>query len=270
MKMKKFVMAVVLILALVSGVFAQVTVAGQTFYYKEVEQYHAVTGVRSKATGSIDSFITFTNNTCYRSDVKGNRKATGGDNYTYQGERNNAYIFTASVNEEYLKTTWMYIFSKDYKRADFFAMDAFNPDWENEIRFFVQLEPVTMIPLTPTNNIAPLPRPALAQYRPSRNAPSTTYTPPSTPSYPSTPSSPSTSSGGGSGINASFYLQQYQSRENAISNAYTGRYLNATTQRAKDDVLSDIRRMQRDLRQFRLDANSKGANISAGYWETNP
>jgi len=191
--MKKFVMAVVLVLAVVSGVFAQ---SGKTNCYKAVEQISSTDG-RRQLDGK-GSFITFTNNTCYYSDAKGTR--IGDTNiFTYEGEQNNAYVYSiiGYLNNKPFSYGAL-IFSKDYKRVDNFFISPIREagiGMNNPliiISMYAQVEPVTGIALIPTTNLSPIPQTTAISNAKSASAPATTYTPPSTPSYPSSPSSGST------------------------------------------------------------------------------
>ncbi|MDR1574798.1 MAG: YdgA family protein, partial [Treponema sp.] len=98
--MKKSVMAIGLIVLAVSGVFAQVSVAGQTYYYRYVETVNTDTGVRSKNSRIVYSveffYITFTRNSCYLSDEKGIQVSDVFNNriFSYREERENMYVFT--------------------------------------------------------------------------------------------------------------------------------------------------------------------------------
>jgi len=118
--MKKFLMAVGLMLVLSSAVFAQ---AGKTNYYRYVETVNTETGVRSKGRDH-GMYITFTRNSCYESDEKGVRtKLSDGSPsqvYTYEGEHNNLhvyrYLFKIGSVDFF---NWTYTFSKDYKRVNY-------------------------------------------------------------------------------------------------------------------------------------------------------
>jgi len=137
-KMKKIFLLIGLVLLAVSGVFAQVSVAGQTFYFKYVNTVDSETGVRSFSSNIKDIYITFTGNSCYTSDEKGIKKkyfdypfdshvneyyeANNAYVYLYQGEQNNLFVFTwkssykySNCYEEQLTTLY---FSKDYKRMN--------------------------------------------------------------------------------------------------------------------------------------------------------
>jgi len=140
--MKKTLIVIALVLLAVSGVFAQVSVEGQTILYKYIETVDPDTGVRSTNrnfwSGINDQvpteiYITFTKNGCYTSDEKGNKKyyhdgihVDGNALYNYQGEQNNMFVFNAYNKSSgnlhgsvftYEKTIFLY-FSKDYKRIN--------------------------------------------------------------------------------------------------------------------------------------------------------
>jgi len=87
--MKKTVFVIGLLLAVVCGVFAQVSVAGKTYYYKYVETVNTVTGVKTNRNNNA-IYITFTSNGCYESNEKGIQT---GKTYSYQGEQNSRYAF---------------------------------------------------------------------------------------------------------------------------------------------------------------------------------
>lgn len=187
--MKKFTMAIGLMLVLVSGVFAQ---AGKTNLYKWIEKFHAVTGARSNDNsvkpGDGYIHITFTNNSFYYVDEKGNKKF---DDIPYIGEQNNLFVYRrqgTSVGGSSMIYT--YYFSKDYKRLDVILSSPSVPDFENQISLYVQADPNSKTALIATTNLTPLRQSSTAQNRPSAPAPSTTYTPPPV-------TSPSSPSGGG-------------------------------------------------------------------------
>jgi hypothetical protein len=161
--MKKTVMFVVLILLAISGVFAQVSVAGQTFYYKYVESVDAETGVRSIIRGGNDDmYITFTANSCYTSDEKGIVKpifdddvqhgvrwSTRGDGILkFQGESNNLYVFFGNYTETISgfsrtnvnKLQRYFYFSKDYKRMNIRHYDESNGKWYSNIAIYERIE----------------------------------------------------------------------------------------------------------------------------------
>jgi hypothetical protein len=193
MKMKKFVMAVVLIVAVVSGVFAQ---AGKTNAYKVIETIRNNDGVRSKENRNA-FYITFTNNSCFASDVNGNRKRYDdgdlADIHTYQGEQNNThvYVFLSKPSGYGTQMVKILLFSKDYKRFDEYMVDKSDPNYVyGGYGIGVQLEPVTGNAVISTTNLALLPRPSsVAQSSPS-------YPVPVNP----TPNYPSPSNGGGSTV----------------------------------------------------------------------
>jgi hypothetical protein len=123
--MKKAVMLIGLLVAVVCGVFAQVSVAGQTLYYKYLYTVDSETEARNfdpessffisttlKKNG--DGYITFTRNSCYQSDEKG-IAIFSSVVYAYQGERNNMLIFYRKVDE--YREIYIY-FSKDFKRLN--------------------------------------------------------------------------------------------------------------------------------------------------------
>jgi len=263
--MKNILMAVILILALATGICCAGGKNELTNYYCYVESFDADTGKKSEDEKGNFKYITFTNNSCFFSDAKGTNERNF--SYSYKGEQNNLYIYSSTKSDSLGVLETLLIFSKDYKRLDLISNHSYFTDWANQIALFVQADPSTKSPLISTANLAPLEQSSTAQNRPSTPSQNNTYTPPPATTYTPTPSSPSSSSSGGSGINPSFYLEQYQRRANTIEMAFS-RYRNATTQRDKDNILSDIRRQQQDLRQFRLDSNSKGANINADYYET--
>ena len=158
--MKRFVMLVVLAVAAVSGVFAQVTVAGQTYFYKFVEKVDAKTGARSKPFESWYK-ITFANNSCVITSRSGEQLAPN----PYEGEKNNTYVYRRNISSGVYSTA---IFSKDYKRLDWNVGSA-----DSDVDIYVQAEPVTLTALIPATNLATLPRPAssVAQNKPSAPAP---------------------------------------------------------------------------------------------------
>ena len=118
--MKKTAILAGLLFAVMSGVFGQVSVAGQTYYYKYVETVDSETGVR-RQDNSIEPgipasvYITFTSNSCYFSNASGQKESsdptdyttligddpsniaiislTGNGVYSYRGEENNLYAF---------------------------------------------------------------------------------------------------------------------------------------------------------------------------------
>ncbi|MDR2743097.1 MAG: hypothetical protein LBB98_13225 [Treponema sp.] len=125
--MKKTAMVIGLIVLAVSGVYAQVSVAGQTVRYKYVATITKETGVRSNNRNfsdwwSADSimYITFTSNSCYESDDKGIAKGQRkgrlfkdssdygigmmdehySGTYRYQREQNNLFTFMEEVTIE--------------------------------------------------------------------------------------------------------------------------------------------------------------------------
>jgi hypothetical protein len=126
--MKKCAIAIALVLLAAAGVFAQVSVAGQTYYYKYVETVDPETGMRKKVDGE-DMYITFTKNSCYTSNEKGVAKAYYVLNdalpihaVIYQGEENNLFVFMyinylATTDRIYSKN--YFYFSKDYKRINY-------------------------------------------------------------------------------------------------------------------------------------------------------
>jgi hypothetical protein len=143
--MKKTAILAGLLFAVMSGVFGQVSAAGQTYYYKYVESVSNSTGVRKKETDCPNIYITFTKTGCYNSDNKGHEKEYGPSYdfynyhwnhknlYLYPGEKNNLFVFmyhyqnsvvtrfnglrppdyALSRNEQFY-----YYFSKDYKRLN--------------------------------------------------------------------------------------------------------------------------------------------------------
>jgi len=170
--MKKFLMAVGLMLMLVSAVFAQ------TYYYQYVETVNAETGVRSKGKVDYESmYITITKNGCYLSDEKGIQITSGtfgGKSFTYKGEQNNLYTFlyndtstvsgTMQANPNFATGTWSFdtptyvvdkkdyyfYFSKDYKRINYrIYYPTFNSEkgkrstayWDNSVLIYERAEP---------------------------------------------------------------------------------------------------------------------------------
>jgi len=139
--MKKTVILIGLVLLAVSGTFAQVSVAGKTYYYKYVATEDSGTGVRSKGSDR-GFYLTFTTNACYESDAKGiktglvyNYQKDDGSriNFLYRdieyGEFNtvnNAPVYTpygsyqgTSINSQKVITKdyqKFFSFSKDYKK----------------------------------------------------------------------------------------------------------------------------------------------------------
>jgi hypothetical protein len=168
--MKKIVMLISLVLLAVSGVFAQVSLAGQTYYYKYVETVDPDTGVRKKDKVE-NMYLTFTQNSCYLSDEKGiakpNRETktdsfegmytiftTDYDGpYKYQGEQNNLLVFIRSSSERGQTTfngstsssTWKnqyYLyFSKDYKRVNWRVFDVGGSKWYSYLYIFERADP---------------------------------------------------------------------------------------------------------------------------------
>jgi len=88
--MKKTVIFIALVLLAVFSTFAQVSIAGQTFYYKYVSTEDSDTGVRSKGADK-GMYLTFTRNACYESDANGIQK--GSHVYTYQKDDGSRFIF---------------------------------------------------------------------------------------------------------------------------------------------------------------------------------
>jgi len=140
--MNKFTIAIALVLLAVSGAFAQVSVAGQTYYYKYVETVDTSTGMRSKDLfygpgwghkQEAELYLAFTNNACYGSDEKGTYKSYWGFSLgngsekilKYQGEQNNMCVFIAYFENS--KGDWKerltLNFSKDYKRMNVIHYD---------------------------------------------------------------------------------------------------------------------------------------------------
>ena len=172
--MKKFLITVGLMLALVSGVFAQ------TYYYKYVETVNAETGARSKGSPEYETmYITFPNpiKSCYFSDEKGIQAKSGtfGEKiFKYMGEQNNLFTFlyneisTVSgmmqANPNFATGTWSFdtptyvsdkkdyylYFSKDLKRINYrIYYPTFNSEkgsrstayWDNMILIYERTEP---------------------------------------------------------------------------------------------------------------------------------
>jgi len=110
-------MAIGLVLLVAAVVYAQVSVAGQTFYYRYVETVNPDTGARSESNKKgKGAYITFTENSCYESDDKGiasKYPLISAYPLIYQGEQNNLYVFIHSRYDD-----WFMSFSKDYKRID--------------------------------------------------------------------------------------------------------------------------------------------------------
>jgi hypothetical protein len=131
--MKKTFLLIGLLLMVVCGVFAQVSVAGQTFYYRYIETVDPETGVRSYKNGFyVNSFnlfgyddraniqrrsgyITFTRNSCYISDERGLSK---GSTYTYRGLQNNIHVFYKSHSSASSSGEYYLFFSNDYRRLN--------------------------------------------------------------------------------------------------------------------------------------------------------
>lgn len=127
-------MVAVLVLLVVAGVFGQV---GQTYYYVYVESVDAESGVRSKKSSMSPMYITFTKNACYISNKDGIKS---GNEFPYQGEKNNLYTFlyrntqkgkltvmsydgginlSSNVTDAITRDYHEYLyFSKDYKRIN--------------------------------------------------------------------------------------------------------------------------------------------------------
>jgi hypothetical protein len=124
--MKKTVVVIGLLLAIVCGIFAQVSVAGQTLYYKYVYTVDTETEAKSIAGDVQDTYITFTRNSCYSSDEKGIIKhitfldSWGWDiTHIFQGEQNNSFVFMAQTKNAVRYYTGYFYFSKDYKRMNY-------------------------------------------------------------------------------------------------------------------------------------------------------
>jgi hypothetical protein len=125
--MKKAVMVIGLLLAIVCGVFSQISAAGQTLYYQYLYSIDSETEVRTierspppyfkdEQGTENKGFITFTRNSCYASNAQGIFKG-GSTNLAYQGEQNNMLVFyvakwITSFNDLY------FYFSKDFKRLN--------------------------------------------------------------------------------------------------------------------------------------------------------
>ena len=136
--MKKAMMAIGLVVV-AAALYAQVSVAGQTFYYKYVQTVNPQTEVRSlsreiDARSNVSTeipeglYITFTRNGCYPSDEKGLSKGYGGiDSGPYEsvqgGAASASYTFKYyNNNSNYgIEITEFLIFSVDYKRMNFNA-----------------------------------------------------------------------------------------------------------------------------------------------------
>jgi hypothetical protein len=140
--MKKTVMVIGLLLAIVCGVFAQVSVAGQTLYYQYLYSIDSETEVRtieaspppyfSEPPPSYKTinkgFITFTRNSCYESNAQG--ISTGGYTHAYQGEQNNMLVFYVD-NYTYEGTELYFYFSKDFKRLNVIILED---KWQDAAR----------------------------------------------------------------------------------------------------------------------------------------
>jgi len=160
--MKKMLMAVVLIVALVSGVFAQ---AGKTNYYYFVESVKVNTGEKAYALKGDSNYYTFTNNSCYESDAKGNKKIISYRDsvYTYIGEQNNTYVYRLSWKSNNNDMYDTLIFSKDYKRLDVINSSPSYPDYKEYTHMYVQVDIATNTYLVSTTNLTSLPRPSSAE-----------------------------------------------------------------------------------------------------------
>jgi hypothetical protein len=160
--MKKIVVIIALILLAAAGIFAQVSVAGQTLYYKYVETVNTETGVRSKYERE-NIYLTFTQNSCYESDEKGIAKSFTGSTsesgfhlswrydgpYKYQGEENNMLIFMCTEtqtgrgiygNSTFTSKEYFY-FSKDYKRMNKRSYSPSSNSWINSVPIYEQADP---------------------------------------------------------------------------------------------------------------------------------
>jgi hypothetical protein len=170
--MKKILMLIGLVLFTISGVFAQVSVAGQTYYYKYVETVEPDTGVRRKHESDYiytdnlrESFyLTFTQNSCYVSDDKGIKKPINGrftfpggggtgtwtqdGPYIYQREQNNLLVFmckSSNVFNSFGTTTYTsfqsYLyFSKDLKKINSRVYAEGTKKW-GDIDVFERVDP---------------------------------------------------------------------------------------------------------------------------------
>ena len=197
--MKNFLMAVGLMFVLALGVFAQV---GKTNYYSYIETVNASTGARRKDTFNGSSvrlfYITFTNNSCYYSDEKGNKIDT---DFSYVGEQNNMYVYSYSqlINEPLggytgLTREEILVFSKDYKRLDM-VLSLNIPNLAKIILLHAQVDPATFSYLIPTANLTPLHPSAASKNKPPAPVLSKPSTPP--PVNPSSPMPVSPASPGG-------------------------------------------------------------------------
>jgi len=161
--MKKFAIAIALVLLAVSGAFAQVSVAGKTLYYKYVYTVDTETGMRSNDLyyGKIykpveaEIYLTFTRNACYASDEKGISKdsqgfSAGDTPPQYQGEQNDMCVFMAYIQYNALSIVKKRVtlnFSKDYKRlnvildASWSTGDTHDTSIPNRVFVFEQAEP---------------------------------------------------------------------------------------------------------------------------------
>ena len=142
MPTKLAMIAVALAVLALSPVFAQVSAAGQTFYYQYVQTVDPQTEVRSLSRGMARAgvtsramapeglYITFTRNGCYPSDEKGIYKYydSGINTNLYdqdksyecvQGETTSASYTFKSVFGSFLT------FSADYKRLNFNSTDSY-------------------------------------------------------------------------------------------------------------------------------------------------
>jgi len=140
--MKKALIAIGLVLLAVSGVFAQIRVEGQTYYYKYVETVDTETGMRSfdnqyikdSWTGFLakELYLTFTGNACYASDEKGIAKYVSGfytdgidDSriFKYQGKQNYMRVYMQysdifNPSRDEIKTKITLNFSRDFSRIN--------------------------------------------------------------------------------------------------------------------------------------------------------
>jgi hypothetical protein len=169
--MKKTAIAIALVLLAVSGLFAQISVAGQTYYYKYVQTVDPYTGMKSddqninvgwKFSSKYvpdDMYITFTGNSCYTSDDKGISKMYDqitplrghlfikyNTPYYYQGEHDNVLVFLAYAKEGSTAGLYYLYFTKDYKRINFNAsliidMAGYGEMFKKNVYVYEQADP---------------------------------------------------------------------------------------------------------------------------------
>lgn len=123
-----------------------ITTFGQTYYYKNICVVNTQTGVRTQHDW-YSTYITFTEDGCYRSDANG--YSIDKCFYKYRGKQKNMHIYQQSENVRQItmygiaetgKTTWgalRFIFSSDYTRANWERGAPF----ENKVEVFERANP---------------------------------------------------------------------------------------------------------------------------------